>query len=262
MRAATAAVSLVALALTATPAAADWLVLRDGTRVETRGAWREEGRLIVFTSQDGQLASLRGDTVDLASSRRATVEAKTAAERSDEPAPAAPAAPPAAVRRITNADIPAGSSAPPAGGGEAATGAEDGSAGAPAQPAAGALAVGGTAQEVDPVTGHLIVRGTLTNTSQQTAAAVELVVHAQGADGNALGTLPARLDREALRPGASSRFEVHFFDVYSGAFALRFTPSATFLETTGEGGADRSFDDGGEGLEGGSFGGGAFDDEP
>jgi hypothetical protein len=198
------------------------------------GHGAQDGRLIVFTSADGNLVSLRATRVDLPASVEATRRGRRRSARRSPRARSAPLRPqaPNAVRRITNADIPAGRPAPPAGGGEAAR--EGDSAEAPAQPAAGALAVGGTAQEVDPVTGHLIVRGTLTNTSQQTAAAVELVVHAQGADGNALGTLPARLDREALRPGASSRFEVHFLDVYSGAFALRFTPAATFLETTGD----------------------------
>lgn len=239
MRLTTIVVSSAALLLAAVPAHADWLVLRDGTRVETRGAWKEDGRLVVFTSKDGQLASLRTDAIDLAGSRRATAEAKAAAERRAAPREAAPApAPSPPARRITNADIPAGR---PAAAKQAAGEDDDEGEGrqpaAAAPPAAAELMVRGTAQEMDPVTGHLVVRGTLTNSSQRTAAAVELIVEAQGGDGQELGTLPANLEVEALPPGGSTAFEAHFYDVYSGAFALRFAPAATFLETTSEAGA-------------------------
>ncbi|HEX2162430.1 MAG TPA: hypothetical protein VHM02_00635, partial [Thermoanaerobaculia bacterium] len=95
MRAAALAAAAV-LSLTALPAAADWLVMRDGTRVETRGAWQQKGRLVVFTSTEGRLSSLRTDAVDLAASRRATEQAAAAAARPAEPA-ALPAPAPRAV---------------------------------------------------------------------------------------------------------------------------------------------------------------------
>lgn len=222
-----AAVPLLVLAVAALPAGADWLVLRDGPRVETRGPWTEKGRLVVFTGKDGRLSSLRADTVDLAASRQATAEAtKPAEEKAAAPAaPApAPAAPPRAVRRITNADIAPGR--PPAAAGEAAAGGE-----AAAAPAASRLEVRDAAQEIDPFDGHLVVRGRLANTAERAAAAVELVVHAYGADGAELGALPADLGVEALLPGASTAFEVHFHDVFSGAQGLSFSPAATYLES-------------------------------
>lgn len=228
-----AAASLVVLAIAALPAGADWLVLRDGARVETRGAWTEKGRLVVFTGKDGRLASLRADTVDLGASRLATAEATRAEEEEQAAATAAPAPaePPRAVRRITNADIPTGSS-PAAGGGGTAAGETTRGGEAVGEPAApGDLQVRDAAQEMDPIDGHLIVRGRLANTAQRTAAAVEVVVHAFGPEGVELGSLPADLGVEALIPGASTPFEAHFHDVFTGAFGLRFTPAATYLES-------------------------------
>lgn len=243
MRAAT----LVLLAcLAALPAGADWLVMRDGTHVETRGVWKERGRVVVFTSADGQLVSLRADAVDLAASRRATEAAAEAAARPAEERAAA-AAPRPTSRRITNADIPTGRTPRAA----AETG-EDGET-APAAPrAAGAadLQVRDTAQQIDPIDGHLVVTGTLANVSARTAAAVELLVEAHGADGALLGSQAAVLGMPALGPGAATGFEAHFLDVYGGAMALRFAPAASFLETqpqdaarTSAGETDDGFDD-------------------
>ena len=74
-------VMLLLLAIAAPPAAADWLVMRDGTRVETRGTWRQDGRLVVFTSVEERLVSLRTSAVDLPASVAATREAVEAAAR-------------------------------------------------------------------------------------------------------------------------------------------------------------------------------------
>ena len=51
---------------------ADVLVLRDGSRVETDGAWEVRGRQVLFTLPNGTLSSMRLDAVDLDASRAAT----------------------------------------------------------------------------------------------------------------------------------------------------------------------------------------------
>ncbi|MFN7940062.1 MAG: hypothetical protein U0X73_00565 [Thermoanaerobaculia bacterium] len=61
-----------ALLVAAAPLDADWLVLKDGNRIETSGPWREKGRQIVFTLPNGQLAALRATEVDLSASRAAS----------------------------------------------------------------------------------------------------------------------------------------------------------------------------------------------
>ncbi|HMB54781.1 MAG TPA: FxLYD domain-containing protein [Thermoanaerobaculia bacterium] len=112
--AALAVATLLAGALVAGDAAADWLVLADGSRVETEGTWEVKGRQIVFTTADGTLSSLKTEQVDLDASREAT---RAAVERAARPAtpPPAPAPPPAKPRRkFTNADFPRGAVEPPA----------------------------------------------------------------------------------------------------------------------------------------------------
>lgn len=74
------------LVAAATPAVtrADWLVTREGARVETRGAWEVRGRTVVFTRPEGTLSSMRLGEVDLEASRAAT-------EAAIAPPPPAPA---------------------------------------------------------------------------------------------------------------------------------------------------------------------------
>ena len=75
---------------------------RDGARIETKGAWKVEGRRVLFTLPNGTLSMIRTDEVDLDQSALVTTQAKEA--------PAAPV--PAAqekkepVLRLTEKDIP------------------------------------------------------------------------------------------------------------------------------------------------------------
>jgi hypothetical protein len=72
---------LLALLL-ATPASADWLILRNGTRIETLGPWTEKGRQVVYTTvAERRLVSLRGSDVDLPASRQASASQPSAARR-------------------------------------------------------------------------------------------------------------------------------------------------------------------------------------
>ncbi|HSM13696.1 MAG TPA: glutaredoxin family protein, partial [Thermoanaerobaculia bacterium] len=89
----------VSIALTAGAAGAEWLVLRDGGRLEIVGAPRVEGRRVLFTLPGGQLGALRAELVDLA----ATDVANRPPVPASAPAPAAPGR--AAVLRLTDADV-------------------------------------------------------------------------------------------------------------------------------------------------------------
>jgi glutaredoxin len=84
-RLASVAACVLGLAI-AGPAAADWLVLRDGGKVETRGPWRERGKLVVFTDAEGVLRSLRAADVDLEASGEATARAAAPAPKAPPPA--------------------------------------------------------------------------------------------------------------------------------------------------------------------------------
>jgi hypothetical protein len=80
------ALATVLLAIFTAPAAADWLVTREGGKVETRGAWKVKGKQVVFTRADGQLASLRVSEVDWAASEQATGKAKETPPQEAPPA--------------------------------------------------------------------------------------------------------------------------------------------------------------------------------
>lgn len=64
---------LLAAALALVPGGAlhaDWLVLRSGQRIETKGAWEVRGRQVVFTSRTGALQALPLADVDVEASRK------------------------------------------------------------------------------------------------------------------------------------------------------------------------------------------------
>ncbi len=93
---------LALAALLARPAGADWLVLRDGSKIETKGPWQAKGRLVVFEKAGGGLSSIRSEEVDAAASRAATEEAL----RPPPPPPPPPVAPTRPVLVLTDEDIP------------------------------------------------------------------------------------------------------------------------------------------------------------
>lgn len=57
------------LTLISSPTRAEWLSLRDGGLLETKGPWTEKGKMIVYTAATGPLMSLRASEVDLAMSK-------------------------------------------------------------------------------------------------------------------------------------------------------------------------------------------------
>ena len=61
-----------ALACLAGAALGDWLVTRDGHRIETEGPWRVEGARVLFHSLGGTLHSIELSEIDLEASRRLT----------------------------------------------------------------------------------------------------------------------------------------------------------------------------------------------
>ena len=79
----------VALLLAATPpVAAEWLVLKDGSEIETKGPWKVDGRRITYTAMNGTFSAVRTDSVDLEKSRirnEPVAETKPAAPAVKEP---------------------------------------------------------------------------------------------------------------------------------------------------------------------------------
>ena len=243
----------------AAPAAADWLVLTDGTRIETRGAWEQRGRRLVFTAAGGTLSSLKTDQVDLAASRAATEAAADATARAragtEGPAPA----PRRAARRFTNADIPRGVPREPSAtagagaAGEAGAGTEPGAeadeSSSADEPPASPVVVDGWEQGED-VDGSVVVVGRARNTSDRViAAAVRLEVVLFDREGLRLAETPATVVPSALPPGATGEFRAEFPGIYDFSL-VRFEIASSGIET-GEGAPPRALGDAAAGAAAG-----------
>jgi hypothetical protein len=222
---------LAALAVRAAPAGADWLVLRDGSRVETKGAWEVKGRLVVFTAAaNGSLASVRGDQVDLQASAEATAAAKAPPPSPESQAAEEPAKKATIV--LTDADVASvgdeGVSLTVAEEDEAV--AEDEAATPEETPARGRLAV--IDWDRNDLAQGLEVVGTLRNDTPDTATNVTLTVILFGADGKQVGRGAGVLASSLLPPGGTSTFRAEFPNL-SAFSAAKFESDGTFFRTEG-----------------------------
>ena len=125
-------VALVLVLLLPAPSlAADWLILRDGGRLQVAGSWHVEGSMVRFHLPNGTLASLPSAAVDLVRSGQAGIEDGSPAARTRPPVPSR------APWVLTDADVqhappaqPARATSPPSsdvGAGDLPTGLEGGS---------------------------------------------------------------------------------------------------------------------------------------
>lgn len=202
---------LAACGLATAPAAADWLVTREGARVETQGPWRVKGKMVVFTGPDGSLASLRLAAVDLPASEQATAQAKEAREN---PPPPPPPVKRKSIVSLTDADFrkvepPPSSSAAGAPAAPAAPG--DPAAAAPRQ----AVVVRDWEQLASPEGSGLFVTGTVENTTDVLATNVELTVELFNEEKESLGTAVAVLSSNGIPPGGTAAFRAAFPNVFA-----------------------------------------------
>lgn len=196
----------VAAVLAAGAAHADWLVTRDGARIETKGSWRVDGRRVLFTMPNGTLSTMRTDEIDLDQSALATTKAK-------EP----PVAPTETVQerkepvfRLTEKDIPPvgalyDEAGDDASGADAA--AKDGkSSGAEVS----ALEVISWEKTDDASGEGLEVFGTLKNGSPNIITTPTLLVAIYDGDGGLLATSGGEVNAPQIEPGKTANFRVAF----------------------------------------------------
>lgn len=222
------ALAAVLAASPALPAKADWLVTREGARVETRGAWKVKGKLVVFHTAAGELSSLRVAEVDLDASRRVTEEAVAAqaqaAAEADKPAERKKP-----VRVITDKDVRPAAPAPeeqPAGEAEG-----EEAAGPAAGPASGpGLVVETWNQARHPEQDHVIINGILQNASSAMAADLKLKAMIFSEDGALIATSEAALTVGALPPGDKATFKAEFPGYFSFA-TIKFEAESRRLAT-------------------------------
>lgn len=187
------------------PVAADWLVTRDGSRVETAGPWRVESRLVIFKRPDGSLGSLRLSEVDLDASRRLTEE-MAAREAASEPEEAPKRDRPATIR-LTERDLPPVDRAPEAqGSGEEPA--------ATPQPEPSALDIVSFREVSNADSTGVAFSGTVQNRSEYTAVGVGVTAVLYDEQGEVIRRGTARLTASALGTGQSAGFRVDFPGVY------------------------------------------------
>lgn len=189
--------SLLLALIAGSPAGADWLVTRDGARIETRGPWEVERDLLLFTTASGTFASIPAAEIDLEASVEAT---RGIAESARESPPPAPPSRPAAVK-ITESDLARWptESRRPAPSGEVTEGTDP-------SPAAERLIVTEW-DEIDQQHG-LGITGTIANVSPEITGAVRLTAHFLGREGERLASHPAALTATTLQPGQKAGFRV------------------------------------------------------
>jgi len=213
-RSTAAALAAALLALAAMPASADWLVTRQGGRVETKGAWQTKGKLVVFTLPDGKLSSLRLSEVDLDASRRATEEA--AAAQAAPPPPAEPQKPREAKVVLTDESFRRAAPPPP----QAAPG-EEKKKDEAAPPEAGKIVVASWERLSAPGNGSVVIAGTVRNEAPDEATGVAVTVLLYDETGKLLISGDAILGSTVLPAGQSGSFRAEFPDVFSFA-AVKF----------------------------------------
>lgn len=187
------------------PVAADWLVTRDGTRIETAGPWRVESRLVVFKRPDGTYASMRLSEVDLEASERLTGEMKAKAEPPPEEARPRERQ---VVARLTEKELPPMPlEADPEDEQESTETAEA----KPPSP----LEIVSWREVGGPSSEGLEIEGTVRNNSDRLALGVVVSVELFDRQGESLGSSESVLTSTALPPGQSSGFRVSFPGILS-----------------------------------------------
>lgn len=186
-------------------ASADWLVYKDGTRLETEGGWTTKGKLIVFSLPNGVLSAVNAREIDLDASRELTRSV-----RATPPGPVQIAPEVIEPRRkarivITDADVghvdPARFGTSPDA--EPQTEVQESD-----------LLVTKWARSEPDDDGILIV-GHLRNDSDRAKTAVTVTVRALGKDDQILGEKSAILHATTLMPGGSTRFEARLDRVFT-----------------------------------------------
>lgn len=200
------AAALLAAPFAASPLFADWIVTRDGSRIETKGKWRVEGAKVVFDLPNGTLGVMRKTEVDLDASAAASAEAATPDPETPVKAPPAPKKKP--VLTLTDRDIPRARPEPtadqPAAAGEAA-------ADPNAPPPPGEVEVASWRQATGE-DGSVEIGGLVKNVGSDVAANIALQVEVVDENGK-VHTAAGFLDKTSLVRGKDTAFRAIFPDV-------------------------------------------------
>jgi len=194
-------------------ARADWLILRDGSRVQTKGAWQVKGKQVVFSQANGQLGALRMSDVDLDASAKATAESAMPAPATKAPE-VAKKKPVLVLRDKDVGHVDAAGAAPAQGDTKTDSPAQN------AQPVAqGAVQIDTWEKVKDPASSGIQVFGNIKNTSKETATDITITVKALDETGGLLASVDATISSSVLTPGATTNFRAAFPGVLDFASA-------------------------------------------
>lgn len=207
------AVGILSWVLTAS-AAADVLVMKDGGRVRTQGAWKVQGSVVVFTLHNGTLSSVRTREVDLDRSAQATANFREEARRAAQDVE--PRRPRPVVREITSEDVPLASpqvlaAEAAAAAGEAPAGENGAAGGAPENRLLEVVEW----QQADQPDGSAEIVGKVRNKTENAVGEVAVRVTVYDADGEVLKSGYAFLAAPALGPRRTTSFRMPLEDVYT-----------------------------------------------
>ena len=178
-------------------ACADWLVTRDGARIETKGAWKVDGRRVLFTMPNGTLSTIRTEEINLDQSALVTTQIREAllhpvplVKEKKEP-----------VMRLTEKDIP------PMGGLEESAEVKKGEA---KQDELSALEVISWEKTENSTGDGLEIFGTIKNGSTNIITTPTLLVAIYDADGGLLATNSGDVNSPQIQAGKTANFRVAF----------------------------------------------------
>lgn len=157
----------------AAPAAADWLVTRDGGRIETKGKWRVEGAKVVFTLPNGTMGVMRKSEVDLDASAVASTEGVKPSADAKVESPKTP------VLTLTDKDIAKAAPVAPVG----ATGAAAPAAAASTSPRKSAAVVVQSWRQDPAQDGGVELSGVLVNVGVDIAVNITVEVEVKDGEG-------------------------------------------------------------------------------
>jgi hypothetical protein len=207
------------------PAAGDWLVTHEGDRIETRGPWEVQGRLVVFHTPGGVFSSIGGDAVDLDRSAALTESMKSAkaAAKVAPPEKAAPRPRPKARYVLTDADVEhVEESAPASEPGESDDGAAPRKSRArkSADLAKSPLEVTSWNAVLGASADGISISGVIKNPSEYFASSIAIEVTVLSLEGEVLASKSVSAEPKALGPGEQGSFRATFPDVFSVGTAL------------------------------------------
>lgn len=199
------------------PLSADWLVTRDGARIETLEQWEVRHGTVVFTTPKGTLSSMRLAEIDLAASEAATLKAK------EPPPPPPPVIRPQPVLVLTTKDVGLGQLVEPEAEGADAEDRTTSSAGAATTPAAQVPVevTNWEKEDVFDINGYWLV-GRVRNNGGEPVHDLVLTITLFNTDLEQLGKTAAQLGSTFLRENDSTTFRAVFQDTADFAGEPRF----------------------------------------